>query len=99
VSRRRSFLPLVVVAFSVLAACGASAPPAKELADELIDTLDVSDEVKACMKAEVADFTLTEQQLAFGFENLDDVAEAADGGNQQAFDILADFETALAACN
>lgn len=90
---------MVVVALSVLTACGASAPPAKELADEVIGTLDVSDAVKACMRAEVADFSLTEQELAFGFKNLDEVAEAANGDNQQAFDILAKFQAALAACN
>ena len=82
---------------SVLSACGASAPPAKELADELIDTLEVSDEVKACMHEAVADFSLTEEQAA-GFENFDDVATKADGGNEQALQILADFEAALAAC-
>ena len=98
-SRRRSLLPLVVVALSVLTACGASAPPAKELADEVIDTLDVSDDVKACMRAEVADFSLTDQELGVGFNNRDEVAEAAAGDNQQAYDILAKFQAALAACN
>jgi len=98
VSLRRSFLPLAVVALSVLTACGASAPPAKELANEIIDTLDVSDEIKACMHAAVIDFSLTEDQ-AQGFKDFDDVAEKADGGNELAIGILKDFENALASCN
>jgi hypothetical protein len=98
VSPRRSFLPLVVVAVSVLTACGASAPPAKELADEVIETLDVSPEVKACMHAKVAEFGLTDEQ-ATGFTDLDDVAAKADGGNELAIGIMADFQASLASCN
>ena len=79
-----------VALISVLTACGAAAPPAKELA--------VSDAVKACMHEEVADFTLTEQE-AKGFENLDDVAQNADEGNAQAQQIMQRFEDALASCN
>ena len=97
-SPRRTFLPLAVVAVSVLTACGASAPPAKELANELIDTLDVSDEVKDCMHTKVDDFSLTEDQ-AQGFEDFDDVATKASGGNELALGILDDFEAALASCN
>ena len=87
-----------MVGLSVLTACGASAPPARELADELIDTLEVSDSVKACMRTEVADFALTDEQ-AVVFEDLDDVAAKADGGNELALGIMADFQAALAACN
>ena len=98
----RSLL-VAVALMSVLTACGASAPPAKELADEIIDTLEVdgvpvSDEVKACMHQEVDDFSLTEEE-ATGFENLDDVAQKADEGNEQAKQILQRFEDALASCN
>ena len=87
----------------VLTACGASAPPADELADELIDTLEkngqpVSDAVKACMHQAVADFELTPEE-AQGFENLDDVAKKAADGNEQASQILQRFEDELAACN
>ena len=92
------FLPVAVVALSVLTACGASAPPARELANELIDTLDVSDGVKNCMYAKVDDFSLTEDQ-AQGFEDFDDVAAKAAGGNELALGILDDFEAALASCN
>ena len=97
-SPRRSFLPLVAVAVSVLTACGASAPPAKELADEVIETLDVSADVKACMHAKVADFGLTDEQ-ATGFNDLDDVAAKADGGNELAIGIMAEFQASLASCN
>ena len=97
-SPRRFLVPLAVVAVSVLTACGASAPPAKELAGEMIDTLDVSDSVKACMHAEVDDFSLTEEQ-AQGFEDFDDVAAKAAGGNELAIAIMGDFQSALASCN
>ena len=97
-SLRRSFLPLAVVAVSVLTACGAAAPPAKELANELVDTLDVPDSVKDCMHGEIDDFSLTEEQ-AQGFKDFDDVATKAAGGNELAIGILADFEAALASCN
>jgi hypothetical protein len=98
----RSLLTAVALT-GVLTACGASAPPARELADEIIDTLEqdgvpLSDEVKACMHQEVDDFQLTEQE-AQGFENLDDVAQKADGGNEQALQIMQRFEDSLASCN
>ena len=88
---------------AVLTGCGASAPPAKELADEIIDTLEVdgvpvSDEIKACMHKEVDDFALTEQE-AQGFSDLSDVAKKADAGNEQAKQIMQRFEDALASCN
>lgn len=88
----------MALALSFLTACGTSPPPADELALELIDTLDVSDAVKACMRDEVSGFTLTDEQQA-GFNSLDDVADKADGGNEQALAIMADFQAALAACN
>lgn len=97
-SHRRVLVAAAALSLTVLTACGASAPPAKELADEMIDTLDVSDDVKACMHQAVADFALTEQQ-AQGFEDFDDVATKADGGNELALQIMADFEASLAACN
>lgn len=97
-SVRRCFLPLAVVGVSLLTACGASAPPAKELANEMVDTLDVPDSVKACMHEAIAEFSLTEEQ-AQGFKDFDDVATKADGGNALAIGILADFEAALASCN
>ena len=82
----------------MLTGCTNSAPPAAELADEMIDTLDVSDSVKTCMKAEVEGFALTEDEAA-GFEDLDDVAGKADAGQEQAIQIMARFEEALASCN
>ena len=92
-----------VALISVLTACGAAAPPAKELANEMIDTLEVdgvpvSDEVKLCMHKEVDEFGLTAEE-ATGFENLDDVAQKAYEGNAQAQQIMQRFEDALASCN
>ena len=96
-NRRRSLIAVVAASLTVLTACGAAAPPARELADEMIDTLDVSDTVKACMHREVEEFSLTPEQ-AQGFEDLDDVAEKAAGGNELALQIMADFEDSLATC-
>jgi len=98
VNLRRSSSVLALVAGAlVLSACGSGAPPAAELADEMIDTLDVSDEVKACMKAEVEGFELTEEE-ATGFADLDDVAAKAADGQAQAQQIMARFEASLAGC-
>ena len=80
-----------------MAACGDPAPPASELAVEMIDTLEVSDDVKACMRQAVDDFSLTTEE-ATGFEDLDDVAAKADGGNELARRVMERFEAALAAC-
>ena len=87
----------------VMSACSASAPPAAELANELIDTLEengvpLSDDVKACMHAKVDDFALTEEEST-GFKDLSDVADKAADGNEQAKLIMARFQAELAACN
>lgn len=95
---KRHVVALAAVSLGVLTACGASAPPARELSDELIDTLEVSDEVKECMHQVVGDFSLSEED-AQGFDNLDDVASKAAGGNERAIQILADYQAALTACN
>lgn len=97
-SVRRCFLPLAVVGVSLLTACGASAPPAKELANEMVETLDVDQSVKDCMHDKIANFSLTEEQ-AQGFEDFDEVAAKAAGNNELAIGILAQFEAALASCN
>lgn len=63
----------------------------------MIETLDVSDSVKECMHQAVEDFSLTAEQ-AQGFEDFDDVASKADGGNELALRIIDDFEASLATC-
>lgn len=93
----RRFVAVAALALTVLTACGASAPPARELADEMIDTLDVSDSVKECMHRELDEFSLTPEEAA-GFEDLDDVAAKADGGNELALQVMARFEASLASC-
>ena len=62
-----------------------------------LDTLEVSDSVKSCMHAQVADFRLSEDD-AQGFKDLDDVAAKASGGNELALRIMDNFEASLAAC-
>jgi hypothetical protein len=98
VKRQLLAVPALVVSLGALSACGASAPPAKELADELIDTLEVSDEVKDCMHEAVTDFGLSEED-AQGFSDLDDVAAKAADGQERAIQIMDDFQQSLAACN
>jgi hypothetical protein len=94
----RSIVATAALSLTVLTACGASAPPAGELAIEVIETLDVSDSVKACMTGVVTGFELTEEEAA-GFDNFDDVAQKAADGNQLALRIMDDFEADLARCN
>jgi predicted NBD/HSP70 family sugar kinase len=103
VKLRRSSVLLLAAGTLVLTACGNLAPPAKELADEMVDTLRVDgqplpDSVKACMKDEIAGFELTESE-ATGFNDFDDVAAKAAEGQEQAKQILQRFQDALAACN
>ena len=95
-NRRRSLVVVAALSLTVLTACGASAPPGKELADEMVDTLDVSDAVKACMHEEVADFQIDPDS---GFDSFDDMAAKAADEQPQAVAVMAEFEAALASCN
>lgn len=107
-NRRRSLVAVAALSLSVLTACGASAPPAGELADELIDTMDFGldpvrdadriEEIRACMRQALDDFELSEEE-AQGFQNLDDVAQKAADGQELAQQILDRFEAELTACN
>ena len=92
---RRSTLVAIVVSSGILTACGTSPPPADEFLNEMIDTLDVGDEVKACMHQKADAFTIP---VAANFDNLDDVATAADEGNTAAIAVLDELENSLASC-
>jgi hypothetical protein len=98
VTSRRSIHVTVVAALSlaVLTACGASAPPAEELAIEVIETLDVSEPVKQCMREAVVDFEIDPNA---GFSDFDDLAAKAAEEQPQAVALMEEFEAALAACN
>jgi len=102
VKSRRSILALAAASVTVLSACGASAPPAKELATEMVDSMvekdGLSEAAADCMRREIDEFSLTEEQ-AQGFSDFDDVADKAAGGNELALQIMGDFQDALAACN
>jgi hypothetical protein len=91
--RSRTVAVLAVLAAGVLTACGASAPPAKELAIEVIDSMEQREEITAeaaiCMRAEVEKFE---------GETLDDIAALADAGDTRGLEALAEFEAALTAC-
>ena len=97
----RRIIVLAAASLGLLTACGASAPPGKELAVEMIESLDeedgITEDQKACMVDEVEAFTLSEED-AQGFEDFDDVADKAAGGNERAIQIMNDFQAALASC-
>jgi hypothetical protein len=100
--RSRSVLA-AVAAIAVLSGCRASAPPARELANEMIATLErdgtpLSDSVKECMRGKVTDFRLTDAEQV-GFKDLDDAAKKAADGQEQALDIIARFTAELKSCN
>lgn len=101
-SLRRSALVAIVVSSGILTACGTSPPPADEFANEMIETLDVSPEVKACMHQKADNFTIP-VAYASDFKDLDAVATAADdlesNQNADAIIVLGLFEEALASCN
>ncbi|HWM21609.1 MAG TPA: hypothetical protein VNO51_18090 [Ilumatobacteraceae bacterium] len=86
----RSFL-VVLVAIGGLTACN-STPSARRVALDVIDTLDVSDSVKACMRAKVEAYTK------------DEIADFAEGADEDPPDpesqaALDKFEDELADCN
>lgn len=89
----RSILVAAALAAFTLTACGASAPPAEELAGEVIDSLvlrgQITERQAECMHEHVAEFD---------GELLDDLGERAASGNADALAELDEFEAVLAAC-
>ena len=79
----RRVVALVALATAGLTACGVSAPPPVELADEIIGTLDVSDSVKDCMRNALAEYTD------------DDLKAITDGLDSENTQTQADSEAAL----
>ena len=99
----RPTLAAVLLAVTTLAACGATPPPAEELANELIETAErngvpLSDGVKACMRTAVDEFRLTEDE-ANDFKDLSGVFDKADDNQSEALAIVDRFREALEACN
>lgn len=86
---RARLLVAAAVGGVALTACSTSPPPASELAIEVIDTLDVSEDVKQCMRDEVADF---------GDEALQEMADLAANGDTRGVAGMEEFEAALAGC-
>ena len=81
------------MATAVLTACGASAPPPAELANELVDTLDVSDAVKDCMHERLGEYTDADLEALLNGLESDNTETQAE--SQQALD---EFERDLAGC-
>ena len=82
-------LAVAVVAGVALTACGATAPPAGELAVEVIDTLEVGEDVKQCMRDEVAEF---------GESTLEEMAKLASEGDSRGVEGMEECQAALAGC-
>jgi polyhydroxyalkanoate synthesis regulator phasin len=86
-------LVAAALAALTLTACGASAPPAEELAGEVIDSLVLRGQITAeqgdCMHEHVA---------TFEGELLDDLGERAASENAEALAELEEFQAALARC-
>lgn len=82
-------LAVAALAGAALTACSASPPPAGELAIEVIDTLDVPEDVKQCMRDEVAEF---------GEATLDEMAGLAADGDSRGLERMEEFQAALASC-
>lgn len=90
---RRSLAALAVLAATGLTACGASAPPAKELAVEAVDSLVadgyINEREADCMRGKVEAYTGDE---------LDNIAEAAAGNSAEGLEQLDQFQADLADC-
>lgn len=94
---RRSLIALIA-ALVPLAACTTSNPPTAELAEEVIDSLNVSTEAKACMHGIVEEFTLTDDEKLVA-DDLGSAADRAADGSPEAQAIVDRFEAELATCN
>lgn len=90
---RRTLVAFVALAATGLTACGTSAPPANELAIELIDALEADGTLKSTQAA-----CMRERVEAYSDEELDDLAERADSGNAEALDGMRKFQQDLADC-
>lgn len=89
----RRVVALAVLATAVLTACGASAPPPAELANEMVDTLDVSAAVKDCMHERLEAYTDSELEAM-----LDGLESENTETQTESEDALADFERDLRSC-
>lgn len=63
----------------------------------IVESLDVSDDVKTCMKKEISGFQVP-ATFSDKFASLDAAATAAAKGDAAAQQVVKQFETALEAC-
>jgi hypothetical protein len=90
VKSRRTLRAVAValVALVGLSAC-ASTPSAKRIALDSVETLDVAEPVKVCMRDAIEEYDQ---------EQLQQIAELADAGNSEGIAELARFEASLRSC-
>ena len=84
----RAALALAALAAVGLSACS-SAPSAKRVALDMIETLDISESAKACMTQKVEDYPEGD---------LEKIAELADNGDAEGLKQLNQFSDDLATC-
>jgi hypothetical protein len=77
-----------VIALAGLTGCS-STPGARRVALDMIETLSISEDAKACM---------TEKVEQYSADDLDRIAELADDRNQEGLEQLGQFEDDLATC-
>lgn len=91
----RRVVALAALATAALTACGVSAPPPNELANEMVDTLkNVSPQAKACMHDKLESYSDNDLEAITNGLASDNTETQAD--SQAALDR---FESDLAACN
>ena len=81
---------LALVAVLGVGACS-NPPSAQRVALEMVETLDVDDAAKACMREKIENDYTSDQ--------LQDIADGAADGQPQDVEALQQFEDDLAACN
>ena len=85
---RRSVVAVLVVVVGSLSAC-TSIPSAQRVALDAVETLDVDESVKQCMRDIINDYTE---------DDLQEIGDLAVEGNADAVTQLGFFEGRLAAC-
>lgn len=83
--------PLLVLALSVVLGMSActSTPSAHRIALDVVETLDLDENIKACMREAIE---------AYDPEDLQEISELADAGNSDGVANLARFEAGLRSC-
>jgi hypothetical protein len=92
VNPRRLPRPVAIALLAVVGLAACSSPPsARRVALDVVETLDVSEAVKACMVDKI--------QTEYSEDELQQISEGADSGDPADVEALAAFEADLETCN